>query len=187
MAIDMAYAGSRTKSVPVSKGVDEVTVELLNQGNPALDGDPNYLSAQAPNPFQNLMPGTSLNSATISRSQSLRPYPQFTGFSMSQLNDGQLWYNCFQMSFEKRYSKRLTALAVAPIHDLPFGPGRKFLTSTNPIVKGLAGGWETIVTTNIQSGDPDGSPTSTNFGKIIRDNGQTNSPRNIQLGIRLIC
>jgi hypothetical protein len=40
--------------------------------------------------------------------------------------------------------------------------------------------------TPIFSSDPDGSPTSTNFGKIIPDNGQTNAPRNIQLGIRFI-
>jgi hypothetical protein len=36
------------------------------------------------------------------------------------------------------------------------------------------------------SNDPDQSPTSTNFGKIFRDNGQTNLPRNIQLGMRFI-
>lgn len=326
--VDVAYVASRTKSVSTTNGFNEVGADVLNQGNPALGGDPNYLNAQVPNPFQNLMPGTSLNSATVSRSQLLRPYPQFTGFNISQLNDGQLWYNSFQMSFEKRYSKGLTAtvtytlskniesvtysnaqdpaptrsvtdwdrphrLVVAPIYDLPFGPGRKFLNSTNPVVRGLVGGWETIATTIIQSGDPmniptnvyllgdprlenrtwdrmfktgvidvngtvrnvfpgespvfavrppnslrvtptrygnmrnawgttfnfslikntkirekmscqfraeafnalntpifssdpDGSPTSTNFGKIIRDNGQTNSPRNIQLGIRFI-
>jgi hypothetical protein len=40
--------------------------------------------------------------------------------------------------------------------------------------------------TPIFSNDPDGSPTSTNFGKIIPDNGQSNAPRNIQLGIRVI-
>jgi hypothetical protein len=328
MAIDLAYVGSRTKAVPISKGVNEVSVEVMNMGNPSLGGDPNYLNAQVPNPFQNLMPGTSLNSATVSRSQLLRPYPHFTGFSISQLGDGQLWYNSFQLQFEKRYSKGLTAtvtytfskniesilylnaqdlkttnsitdwdrpqrLVIAPIYDLPFGRGRKFLNSTNPVVNGFVGGWETIVTTIIQSGDPmgiptnvyllgdprlenptwdrmfktgvidvngtirnvlpgespvfavrppnslrvtparygnmrnswgttfnislikntrirekmscqfraeafnafntpifsndpDGSPTSTNFGKIIRDNGQTNSPRNIQLGIRFI-
>ena len=43
------------------------------------------------------MPGTRLNNATVSRSQLSRPYPQFTGFNIAQLSDGQLWYNSFQM------------------------------------------------------------------------------------------
>jgi hypothetical protein len=328
MVIDAAYVGSRTKSVGVGKGFNEVSVDALNKGNPWLGGDPNYLNDRVPNPFEGLMPGTSLDTATVSRSQLLRPYPQFTGFNISQLNDGQLWYNSFQMSFEKRYSKGITAtvtytfskniesvtylnaqdsaptrsltdwdrpqrLVIAPIYDLPFGPGRKFLNTRSGLLSRLVGGWETIVTTIIQSGDPigipsnvyllgdprlenptmnrmfktgvidvngtvrnvqpgeqpvfavrppnslrvtparygnmrnqwgrtynislikntniheriktqfraeafnafntpifsndpDGSPTSTNFGKIIPDNGQNNSPRNIQLGIRVI-
>ena len=33
--------------------------------------------------------------------------------------------------------------------------------------------------------DPNLDATSANFGKILRDNGQTNFPRQIQLGIRL--
>ncbi len=328
MAIDMSYVGSRTLSVPVSKGFNEVGVDVLDKGNPWKGGDPNYLNERLPNPFEGLMPGTSLNSATVSRSQLLRPFPQFTGFSISNLNDGKLWYNSFQMSFEKRYSAGLAAtvtytfskniesvsylnaqdelptrsltdwdrphrLVIAPIYDLPFGPGRRFLNTQNRVAGRLLGGWETIFTTIIQSGDPmsipsnvyllgdprlenatwdrmfktgvidvDGTvrnvlsgeqpvfavrppnslrvtpqrygnlrnqwgttfnislikntriregmncqfraeafnasntpvfssdpnqtPTSTNFGKIFRDNGQSNVPRNIQLGVRFI-
>jgi hypothetical protein len=36
------------------------------------------------------------------------------------------------------------------------------------------------------SGDPNNTPTSTNFGKIIRDNGQNNAPRSIQFGFRVM-
>jgi hypothetical protein len=328
MAIDLSYVGSRTRSVPVSKGFNEISVDVLDKGNPWKGGDPNYLNERLSNPFEGLMPGTSLDSATVARSQLLRPFPQFTGFSVSQLNDGKLWYNSFQMSFEKRYSAGLAAtvtytfsknieavsylnaqdemltrsltdwdrphrLVIAPIYDLPFGPGRRFLNTQNRVFGRLAGGWETIVTTIIQSGDPmsipsnvyllgdprlenptwdrmfktgvvdvDGTirnvqageqpvfavrppnslrvtparygnirnqwgttfnislikntriregmncqfraeafnafntpifssdpnqtPTSTNFGKIFRDNGQSNAPRNIQLGVRFI-
>ncbi len=328
MAIDVSYVGSRTMSVPISKGFNEPGVDVLDKGNPQKGGDPNYLNERLPNPFENLIPGTSLNSSTISRFQLLRPYPQFGGFSISQLNDGRLWYNSFQMSFEKRYSFGLTGtvtytfskniesvtylnaqdatptrsltdwdrpqrLVIAPIYDLPFGPGRKFLNTGNRALSRVVGGWEMILTTIIQSGDPmnipsnvyvlgdprldnptwdrmfktgvididgtarnvlpgetpvfavrppnslrvtpvrwgnfrnqwartynislikntrirerlttqfraeafnafntpvfasdpDQSPTSTNFGKIFRDNGQSNLPRNIQLGVRVI-
>ena len=326
MAIDASYVGSRTMSVPVGKGFNEPGVDVLDKGNPWKGGDPNYLNERLPNPFEGLIPGTSLNSATISRFQLLRPYPQFSGFSIAQLNDGRLWYNSLQMSFEKRYSQGLTAtvtytlskniesvsylnsqdarptrsltdwdrthrLVIAPIYDLPLGPGRRFLNTNSALLGRLVGGWETIVTTIIQSGDPmnipsnvyllgdprlenptwdrmfktgvidadgtvrnvlpgespvfavrppnslrvtparygnirnqwgntfnislikntrirenmscqfraeafnafntpvfasdpDQSPTSTNFGRIFRDNGQSNLPRNIQLGVR---
>jgi hypothetical protein len=40
--------------------------------------------------------------------------------------------------------------------------------------------------TAVFSGDPNLTPTSTNFGKIIRDNGQSNAPRSIQFGFRLM-
>jgi hypothetical protein len=43
-----------------------------------------------------------------------------------------------------------------------------------------------VFNTPIFSADPDQSPTSTNFGRIFRDNGQSNVPRNIQLGVRFI-
>ena len=40
--------------------------------------------------------------------------------------------------------------------------------------------------TAVFSSDPDLDPTSPNFGKIFRDNGQSNFPRNIQLGLRFV-
>jgi hypothetical protein len=45
-----------------------------------------YLSAQVPNPFQGMLPGTGMNGATIQRGQLLRLYPQFLGGS----NNGTL-------------------------------------------------------------------------------------------------
>ena len=40
--------------------------------------------------------------------------------------------------------------------------------------------------TAVFSSDPNLDPTSPNFGKIFRDNGQSNFPRNIQLGLRFV-
>ena len=40
--------------------------------------------------------------------------------------------------------------------------------------------------TPVFSADPDLTPTSPNFGKIFPDNGQSNFPRNIQLGVRFV-
>ena len=40
--------------------------------------------------------------------------------------------------------------------------------------------------TPVFSSDPNLTPTSTNFGKIIRDNGQSNASRSLQFGFRLM-
>jgi hypothetical protein len=40
--------------------------------------------------------------------------------------------------------------------------------------------------TAVFSSDPNLDPTSPNFGKIFRDNGQSNFPRNVQLGVRFV-
>jgi hypothetical protein len=36
------------------------------------------------------------------------------------------------------------------------------------------------------SGNPNQTPTNVNFGKILRDSGQSNAPRVIQLGARFL-
>ena len=53
-------------------------------GDPTAGGNPNYLNALVPNPFAGLLPGTSLDSATVTRQQLLRPFPQFTGGRMQR-------------------------------------------------------------------------------------------------------
>ena len=40
--------------------------------------------------------------------------------------------------------------------------------------------------TAVFASDPNLDPTSPNFGKIFRDNGQSNFPRNIQIGLRFV-
>lgn len=187
--VDVAYVGSRTRAATVSKGVNEISVESLALGDITKGGNPNYLNEQVPNPFAGLIPGTGLNNATVSRQQLLRPFPQFTGFSMQERNDGQIWYNSMQLTITKRYSRglgftgsytlskniqaldylnaqdaaptrtltdwdRTHRLVLAPSYELPFGPGRSLLHGNNPVVSRIVGGWQFVMTTTIQSGDP---------------------------------
>ncbi|HET8548987.1 MAG TPA: carboxypeptidase regulatory-like domain-containing protein [Bryobacteraceae bacterium] len=190
MLLDVAYVGSRTRAANVSKGVNEIPVSVLALGDITKGGNPNYLNQQVPNPFAGLMPaGLSLNNATTTRQQLLRPFPQFTGFNEQQRNDGRIWYNSMQLMLTKRYSQGLSftttytlskniealdylnaqdpaptrtltdwdrthRLVLAPSYELPFGPGRRFLASGNPIVGRVVGGWQYVMTTTLQSGDP---------------------------------
>jgi hypothetical protein len=123
-------------------------------------------------------------------------------------------------------------LAFSPSYELPFGTGRRFLNSSNGVVKRLVGGWQVLANTvytparwgnlrdrwattydasvikntriregmNCQfrfeafnalntpvfSSDPNLTPTSTNFGKISRDNGQNHAARSLQFGFRFM-
>lgn len=181
--------GSHTRAATVSKGVNEIFVESLALGDITRGGNPNYLNKQVPNPFAGLIPGTGLNNATVSRQQLLRPFPQFTGFSMQERNDGQIPYNSLQLTITKRYSRGLSftgtytlskniealdylnaqdaaptrtltdwdrthRLVLAPSYELPFGPGRRLLHGNNPVVSRIVGGWQFVMTTTIESGDP---------------------------------
>jgi hypothetical protein len=67
----------------------------------------NYLTANVPNPFQGLLPGTALNGATITRSQLLQPFPQFPGITM-QGYQGYSWFHSMQARLERRLRSGLT-------------------------------------------------------------------------------
>ena len=70
LALDMSYVGSRTRGLPVSKGINEITAEqLAHRQLPCC--------SQVPNPYQGLLPGTPFNGATVPRQQLVRPFSQF--------------------------------------------------------------------------------------------------------------
>lgn len=94
--VDASYVGSRTKALPAAKGINEITAEQLKLGTDLLTA--------MPNPFQGLLPGTSLNSATVTRQALLRPFPQFTGITQDKNPIGYTWYNSLQLRVEKRLS-----------------------------------------------------------------------------------
>ena len=187
--VDAAFVGTRTNALRTSRPFNELSVKDLALGDSSKGGDPNFLNTRIPNPFANLLPGTSINAATVPRQQLLRPYPQFNAFNVEDLGDGKVWYNSFQLSVQKRYTHGLTLtsaltlskniealtylngqdagparslaafdrsyrLVLAPIYELPFGPGRKFLGAKNWFNQYVAGGWQVAANTIFQSGEP---------------------------------
>lgn len=199
--VDAAYVGSRARQLRTSRPFNELSLRDLALGDSTKGGDPNFLNARINNPFANLLPGTSINAATVPRQQLLRPYPQFGAFNVEDLSDGNVWYNSFQLSVQKRYTHGLTLtaaltlaknvealtylngqdaaptrslaafdrsyrLVIAPIYELPFGPGRKFLSSKHWFNRYVAGGWQVVVNTAFQSGEPMQMPANT---YLLRD------------------
>jgi hypothetical protein len=101
--IEASYVGSRSRELDVSQQIDDVSLsDLLTNGA--------SLSSSRPNPFAGQLPATSLNTANATLQQLLRPFPQFTGITETNIPVGQSWYNSLQVRFDKRFSHGLNFL-----------------------------------------------------------------------------
>jgi hypothetical protein len=110
MVMDLEYVGSRSHAINTNDnqagGARNLNAPSLAQLQRAQQ-DATYFSQAVPNPFAGLLPGTSLNGATVPRSQLLLPYPQFTGVFEGSESVGRLWYDSLQLNIEKRLSAGL--------------------------------------------------------------------------------
>jgi hypothetical protein len=92
-------------------GFNEPPVSLRNQCDPTKGGSPAFCNALLPNPFYQV-PGfegtTRFTNATLSRYELSRPFPQFGGITMSERNDGRIWYDSAQIVVNKRSSAGVT-------------------------------------------------------------------------------
>lgn len=103
IAIGIEYNGATGRNLGLG-GSNDGTINI-NQLDPRyLSLGSTALNAQVPNPYAGLLPGTNLNGATISRAQSLRPFPQFGNIIMRQSTLGRNQYHAGILKFEKRMS-----------------------------------------------------------------------------------
>jgi hypothetical protein len=101
--VSAAYVGSRSSRLQVSQQLNALSVGNLALGTAAL-------SANVPNPFAGLLPGTSLNGATVQQQQLLVPYPEFliNGITENYRPIGKSSYNSAQFVVTKRLSYGLS-------------------------------------------------------------------------------
>jgi hypothetical protein len=106
--IEVSYVGNRGTRLRIGQDLNPVPQRYLSTSPFRDQAAIDFLNAQVNNPFYPLLPRTNLASTTVSRSQLLRPYPQFSGLSAS-MNAGYSWYHAMQVRFEKRFSAGLSA------------------------------------------------------------------------------
>ncbi len=82
----------------------------LNQLDPANFSLGLALQDQVPNPFRGQITTGALSGATISRSQSLRPFPDYLSVGLLANHGASSTYHSFQFTAERRYSNGLSAL-----------------------------------------------------------------------------
>ena len=104
IGLDVAYVGNQVSKLGVTRNINSVPKSENDKAIPSLGGNAGYLNVTFPNPFAGLVPGQGINAATISRANLLRPYPQFSNFSMNRLNLGAAYYNALETAVTRRYS-----------------------------------------------------------------------------------
>jgi hypothetical protein len=97
--VSAGYVGSRSGRIPVSQQLNALPIGALGLGTAAL-------SQSVANPFAGLLPGTSLNGATVQQQQLLVPYPEFliNGVTEAFRPIGKSSYNSVQIVAAKRMS-----------------------------------------------------------------------------------
>ncbi|MDZ4803025.1 MAG: TonB-dependent receptor [Bryobacteraceae bacterium] len=101
--IDAAYSANKGTHLPAS-GYD------YNQLDPQYNSLGLALQDQVPNPNAGRVAGA-LGGATISRSQSLRPFPYYTSVNVRVPRSGSSIYHAFLLSVEKRLSNGFAVMA----------------------------------------------------------------------------
>jgi hypothetical protein len=110
--VELAYVGSRTMQEQNRwGGFNEPPASLRDRCDPTKGGVVSFCNELLPNPFFQV-PGfegtTRFTSPTLSRYELSRPFPEFTGMTMLDRNDGRIWYNSAQLVVNKRMSRGLT-------------------------------------------------------------------------------
>ncbi len=106
--LEISYVGNRGTRIRVGTDLNPIPREYFSTSPFRDQAAIDFLGAAVANPFYPLLPRTNLSGTTVSRSQLLRPYPQFSGVS-ANLNSGYSWYHAMQVRYEKRFSAGLAA------------------------------------------------------------------------------
>jgi Carboxypeptidase regulatory-like domain len=114
---------SRGTHLPVSRELNQLPIQYLSTLGYRDTTNESFLSQSVPNPFAGLLPGTTMNGATVSRGQLLRPFPQYlagaanggvsgTGtYSVgTEEYNGSDHYTAGTISIEKRWTGHNSAL-----------------------------------------------------------------------------
>ncbi len=106
---EVGYTGNRGTGVGVTQDYYSLPVQYLSRSPVRDQATIDSLAMPFPNPFLGMpeFAGSSLLGNTLSRSQLLRPYPQFAGLSATE-GHGISWYHAFSWRAERRFAQGYT-------------------------------------------------------------------------------
>ncbi len=105
-SVEIAYVGNKGTKLtdgPLGHQINQLTREQLVLGT--------QLQQSVANPFQPYVKTGPLSRPTVTRSQLIRPYPQYLGVYNFRPSSGSSIYHAMQMRVERRFRRGLTVLA----------------------------------------------------------------------------
>src|SRR5260370_22115486 len=106
--LEVSYVGNRGTRLRATQDLDPIPRQYFSTLPMRDQTTINLPNSQVSNPFYPLLPRTNVTSHTVALSQSLKPYPQFTGMTAA-MNSGFSWDHALQLRTEKRLSSGLSA------------------------------------------------------------------------------
>ncbi len=101
--MEVFYLDSRGSHLPVSRELNGIPFQYLSASRTRDTAQESLLSASVPNPFVGMVPGTTLNGATTTRGQLLKPFPEFLSIVTEEYR-GSDSYHGASVSLEKRFA-----------------------------------------------------------------------------------
>jgi Carboxypeptidase regulatory-like domain len=96
------YIGSRGVNLPVVRATNNIPASYLSTSRSRDAANETFLTTNVTNPFAGLLPGSTINGATVQRQQLLRPFPEFGTFSLEEYH-GSDRYDAATLQIEKRF------------------------------------------------------------------------------------
>jgi hypothetical protein len=108
MLLQVGYIGNKQVHGTVTNAVSSTPLlPFLTRSITRDQATINALASLVPNPFAGLLPGTGLNSATISVATLLQAFPEFSSVTQTNSNPGWGTFNELTVMFQKRFAKGL--------------------------------------------------------------------------------
>jgi hypothetical protein len=102
--VELGYLANHSVHLAVDRQLNFVPAQFLSTSAVRDQATIDWLATPVANPFAGLIPGTSLDSKTVSRSQLLQAFPQFSGVNANAMNDGSSYSHILMLRGEKRFS-----------------------------------------------------------------------------------
>lgn len=117
LVLDIAYVGASGRHLPTRDiPLNQISSDAIQSARDEVAAGratsiAAFLSQQVANPFAGLLPGTTLNGATIPRGQLLRRFPQYTTVTSFSPHIGYSNYHALQVNLQKRFSNGFSLLS----------------------------------------------------------------------------